>query len=69
MNATPFDWMPPSAVAIVYDSIRGLNDLLDVYGQAITDYERAQFALMAALGLPAYALFDNNAACAPGQSP
>jgi outer membrane protein TolC len=49
----------------VLDSIRGLNDLLDVYGQAITDYERAQFALIAALGLPAYALFDN-AAGAPG---
>jgi outer membrane protein TolC len=49
----------------VLDSIRGLNDLLDVYGQAITDYERAQFALIAALGLPAHALFDD-ATGAPG---
>ena len=36
----------------VLDSIRGLSDLLDTYGQAITDYERARFRLMIALGLP-----------------
>jgi hypothetical protein len=35
----------------VLDSIRGLNDLLDAYGQAVTDYERARFRLMIVLGL------------------
>jgi hypothetical protein len=45
----------------VLDSIRGLNDLLDVYAQSVTDYERSQFALILALGLPAHALFDNAA--------
>jgi hypothetical protein len=37
----------------VLDSIRGLNDLLDSYGQAATEYERARFRLLIALGLPA----------------
>lgn len=36
----------------VLDSIRGLNDLLDAYGQAVTDYERARFRLLIVLGLP-----------------
>jgi outer membrane protein TolC len=36
----------------VLDSIRGLNDLLEAYAQAITAYERAQFRLLVALGLP-----------------
>lgn len=36
----------------VLDAIRGLNDLLESYGQATTDYERAQFRLLFALGLP-----------------
>jgi outer membrane protein TolC len=36
----------------VQDSIRGLNDLLDAYGQAATDLERAHFRLLTALGLP-----------------
>ncbi|HXG08909.1 MAG TPA: TolC family protein [Gemmataceae bacterium] len=36
----------------VQDSIRGLNDLLDAYGQATTDFERARFRLLIALGLP-----------------
>jgi outer membrane protein TolC len=35
----------------VLDSIRGLNDLLDAYGQAVTDYERARFRLMIVVGL------------------
>jgi outer membrane protein TolC len=48
----------------VLDSIRGLNDLLDVYAQAVTDYERSQFRLLTALGFPASILFDP-AACAP----
>ncbi len=33
------------------DSIRGLNDLLEAYYQAVTDYERARFRLLIALGL------------------
>jgi len=36
----------------VLDSIRGLNDVLEAYGQAVTDYERARFRLLIALGLP-----------------
>jgi hypothetical protein len=36
----------------VLDSIRGLNDLLEAYGQAVTEYERARFRLLIALGLP-----------------
>jgi outer membrane protein TolC len=36
----------------VLDSIRGLNDLLEAYGQAVTDYERARFRLLVVLGLP-----------------
>ena len=34
------------------DSIRGLSDTLEGYGQAITEYERARFRLLIALGLP-----------------
>jgi outer membrane protein TolC len=40
------------------DSIRGLNDVLEAYGQAMTDYERARFRLLVALGMPADALLD-----------
>lgn len=36
----------------VLDSIRGLNDMLEAYGQALTDYERARFRLLISLGLP-----------------
>lgn len=36
----------------VQDSIRGLNDMLEAWGQSITDYERARFRLLIALGLP-----------------
>src|SRR5207245_6826817 len=35
----------------VLDSIRGLSDMLEAYGQAVTDYERARFRLLVALGL------------------
>jgi outer membrane protein TolC len=34
------------------DSIRSLSDLLDAYNSAATDYERARFRLMVALGMP-----------------
>lgn len=43
----------------VLDSIRGLNDLLEAYGQATTDYERARFRLLVVLGLPAQAILDS----------
>ena len=33
------------------DSIRGLSDALESYGQALTDYERSRFRLMIVLGL------------------
>jgi outer membrane protein TolC len=46
----------------VLDSIRGLSDSLEGYGQAITDYERARFRLLIVLGLPPQAWFDPNAA-------
>ena len=36
----------------VLDSIRGLNDMLEAYGQATTDYERSRFRLVVVLGLP-----------------
>ena len=36
----------------VLDSIRGLSDLLEAYGQAISDYDRARFRLLVAVGLP-----------------
>ncbi|MGE3807742.1 MAG: TolC family protein [Gemmataceae bacterium] len=34
------------------DSIRGLFDLLDAYAGAVTDFERARFRLLFALGIP-----------------
>lgn len=51
------------------DSIRGLNDLLEAYGQAVTDYERSRFRLLVALGVPPPALFPDPAATphAPAQ--
>jgi outer membrane protein TolC len=36
----------------VLDSIRSLSDMLEAYGQALTDYERWRFRLMIALGMP-----------------
>jgi outer membrane protein TolC len=38
------------------DSVRGLLDLLDAYGQALTEYERSRFRLLTALGVPGHAL-------------
>ena len=35
----------------VLDSIRGLSDTVEAYGQAMTDYERARFRLLAVLGV------------------
>jgi outer membrane protein TolC len=42
----------------VLDSIRSLNDLLDVYTQDMTDYERSRFRLLVAMGIPRLALID-----------
>jgi outer membrane protein TolC len=49
------------------DSVRRLSDLLEAYGQAATEYERARFRLLIALGLPADTLFDPGAS--PGPDP
>ncbi len=38
------------------DSIRSLSDVLEAYGQAVTEYERAEVRLLFALGLPLEAL-------------
>jgi outer membrane protein TolC len=40
------------------DSVRGLNDSIEAYVQAVTDFERARFRLLVALGMPAQALLD-----------
>jgi outer membrane protein TolC len=40
------------------DSIRGLSDTLEAYGQAVTDYESARFHLLIALGLPPAGFLD-----------
>jgi hypothetical protein len=40
------------------DSIRGLSDTVEAYAQAVTEYERAQFRLLIALGLPPNELID-----------
>jgi outer membrane protein TolC len=53
--------VPGTRTLEVLDSIRGLNSLLDSYGTAITDYERARFRLIYALGLPAQGLWDPQA--------
>jgi outer membrane protein TolC len=47
----------------VLDSIRGLSDVLEAYGQALTDYERSHFRLLVVLGLPPEGLLDP--ACLP----
>jgi outer membrane protein TolC len=50
--------VPASRTLEVLDSIRGLSSLLDSYGNAVTDYERARFRLIFALGVPAQGLWD-----------
>jgi outer membrane protein TolC len=44
--------VPTTRPLEVLDSIRGLNDTLEAYGQAITDFERTRFRLLVVLGLP-----------------
>ena len=53
----------------VLDSIRGLSDLLDSYGQAVTDYERASFRLMIALGMSPEEIISRVAAPSKGPEP
>jgi hypothetical protein len=47
------------------DSVRGLSDTLEAYGQAVTEYERGRFRLLVALGLSPQALLDPTAMPAP----
>jgi outer membrane protein TolC len=49
----------------VLDSIRSLSDLLDAYSTAMTDFERARFRLLIALGLPAPGILDPRLLPAP----
>jgi outer membrane protein TolC len=48
--------VPATRPLEVLDSIRGLNEALEAYGQAITEYERARFRLLIVLGLPPHEL-------------
>jgi outer membrane protein TolC len=43
------------------DSVRGLNDLLNAYADALTEYERSHFRLLIALGIPPHAFLDPQA--------
>jgi hypothetical protein len=49
------------------DSIRRLSDILEAYGQAVTDYERARFRLLIVLGLPPQAILEPE--CLPPPPP
>jgi outer membrane protein TolC len=58
--------VPETRPLEVLDSIRGLNDTLEAYGQAVTDYERARFRLLIALGVSPPVILDMlTAACSP----
>lgn len=50
-NFTRIREEPKTRPLEVLDSIRGLSDSLEAYGQAMTDYERSRFRLMITLGL------------------
>jgi outer membrane protein TolC len=50
-NFTRIREEPKTRPLEVLDSIRGLSDSLEAYGQALTDYERSRFRLMIALGM------------------
>jgi hypothetical protein len=60
--------VPTTRTLEVLDSIRSLNSLLDTYGNALTDYERARFRLIFVLGMPAQGLWDPQAMPQPGQA-
>jgi len=53
----------------VLDSVRRLNDLLDIYAQAITEYERARFHLLVTLGVPTQMIFTRAAGTNSKQAP
>jgi outer membrane protein TolC len=55
--------VPETRPLEVLDSIRGLNDVLEGYGQAVTDYERARFRLLIVLGLPPQTILEMLTAC------
>jgi hypothetical protein len=57
--------VPGSRPLEVLDSIRGLNDMLEAYGQAVTEYERSRFRLMTALGVSGAGLFPPPAPAPP----
>jgi outer membrane protein TolC len=61
--------VPNSRPLEVLDSIRALSSLLDAYGNALTDYERARFRLIFALGVPTQGLWDPQTMPQPGQGP
>jgi outer membrane protein TolC len=42
------------------DSVRRLSDVLEAYGQAVTEYERSRFRLLITLGLPPESILDFN---------
>jgi outer membrane protein TolC len=47
------------------DSVRSLNDIREAYANALTDYERARFRLLIALGMPARGIIDPRLLPAP----
>jgi outer membrane protein TolC len=49
---------PGSRALEVQDSIRRLSDVLQSYGNALTDHDQARFRLLIALGMPATAIID-----------
>lgn len=49
----------------VLDSIRGLSDTLEAYGQAASDYDRSRFRLLIVLGLPPEGFADPHAMPTP----
>jgi outer membrane protein TolC len=51
----------------VQDSIRGLNDILEQHANSLTDFDRARFRLLIALGLPPSVLTTPVAGCPPSE--
>lgn len=68
-NFTRIREEPKTRPLEVLDSIRGLSDLLEAYGQAVTDYDRARFRLMIALGLSPEEIISRIAAPPMGPGP
>jgi len=66
-NFTRIREEPKTRPLEVLDSIRSLSDLLETYGQTMTDYERARFRLMIALGMPPDEIINRIATQAPPQ--